>query len=622
MTEYKFDTDVLKLLFSKKEFWQKRDPITLQVLNVKVITNDAGNRLRLILSDGVHSTQAVIRPEAVQYCTDNGLKKSSIVTLESYEIERMGKDNKHVIIISSLTILQSTANKVGGKVEPLDEYFLHHPDEDLYQGSEAEATPIPDSGTTTPAPQQLPAKNVVAAAAPVVTVPKTNIISTSSSTSKPNQKKPSNMYNLDQLSPYQNSWTIKVRVSYKGEMRTWSNQKGEGRLFSVNFMDQTDEIRASAFNEVADKFYNFLQEGKVYYVSKARIQPSKPQFSNLSHPYELALDRDTVIEECTDNDGVPKINFKFVKLNKVQDLESDSIIDVVGVIKEVNPAFQITSRAGKSYDRRDITIVDDSQFAISLGLWNKAAVDFDIPQGTVIAVKGAKVSDFNGKTLSMTPSGTISANPDAPEAYSLKGWYDAQGRNEDFHSLKTEMTSKKTSIEDRKLIIDAQNEEIGMGDKPAFFSIKASVNFVKTDNFSYPACSSEGCNKKVIEQHDGTWRCEKCDINHAVPLYRYILTVSVLDQSGQLWLTMFEDQAKQFLGVSANDLVKFKEEENDKFVQIVSAVQMKEFEFRIRARQDNYNGQVRIRYNAVSINTIDYSAEAVYLVDKFDKLLG
>jgi replication factor A1 len=607
MTDTNFDTGVLKLLFSKKEYWQARAPITLQVLNIKVIANEAGDRLRLILSDGVHSTQAVIRPEAVKYCNENGLKKSSIVALESYEIERMGRDNKHVIIISDLKILQQSASKVGSKVEPLDEYFNQHPEEDLYQGSDADVTPVPESNNATPAPQT----------APVVTLPKQKVEPRAN-----NKGRPSNMYNLDQLSPYQNSWTIKVRVSYKGEMRTWSNQRGEGKCFSVNFMDETDEIRGTAFNDNADKFFSLLQEGKVYYVSKARIQPAKPQFTNLSHPYELSLDRDTVIEECSDNEGVPKINFKFVKLNKVQDLEADSIIDVVGVIKEVNPAFQITSKAGRSYDRRDVTIVDDSQFALSIGLWNRIAVDFDIPEGTVIAIKGAKVSDFNGKTLSLTPSGTITANPDAPEAYAIKGWYDAQGRNGEFQTLKTEMTTRKSSPEDRKLILEAQTEEIGMGDKPEYFDIKASVNFVKTDNFSYPACSSEGCNRKVIEQHDGTWRCEKCDINHAVPLYRYILTVSVLDQSGQLWITMFEDQAKQFLGISANDLVKYRDEDNNKFTHIVSAVQMKEYEFRIRARQDNYNGQVRIRYNATSISKIDFGSEAEYLVSKFDKLIA
>lgn len=34
-----------------------------------------------------------------------------------------------------------------------------------------------------------------------------------------------------QLNPYQNKWTIKGRITNKGDMRTWNNAKGEGCLF-------------------------------------------------------------------------------------------------------------------------------------------------------------------------------------------------------------------------------------------------------------------------------------------------------------------------------------------------------------------------------------------------------
>nr|1YNX_A Chain A, Replication factor-A protein 1 [Saccharomyces cerevisiae] len=108
------------------------------------------------------------------------------------------------------------------------------------------------------------------------------------------------IFAIEQLSPYQNVWTIKARVSYKGEIKTWHNQRGDGKLFNVNFLDTSGEIRATAFNDFATKFNEILQEGKVYYVSKAKLQPAKPQFTNLTHPYELNLDRDTVIEECFD----------------------------------------------------------------------------------------------------------------------------------------------------------------------------------------------------------------------------------------------------------------------------------------------------------------------------------
>jgi ssDNA-binding replication factor A large subunit len=36
-----------------------------------------------------------------------------------------------------------------------------------------------------------------------------------------------------------NRWTIKARVSAKSEIKHWSNQRGDGKLFNVTLMDET-----------------------------------------------------------------------------------------------------------------------------------------------------------------------------------------------------------------------------------------------------------------------------------------------------------------------------------------------------------------------------------------------
>ena len=71
----------------------------------------------------------------------------------------------------------------------------------------------------------------------------------------------------------------------------------EGRLFTVHFMDETGEIRATAFTEQVDEFYEALQEGQVYYVSKARVVIAKKQFSNINNDYELTFDANTEVEK-------------------------------------------------------------------------------------------------------------------------------------------------------------------------------------------------------------------------------------------------------------------------------------------------------------------------------------
>jgi replication factor A1 len=104
---------------------------------------------------------------------------------------------------------------------------------------------------------------------------------------------------IEGLSPYQNNWTIKARVTQKGEIKSWSNPKGEGKLFNVTLVDDTGEIRATAFNTVVDDLFPRLEEGKVYYISKARVNFAKKKFNNLSNDYELTLERNTQIEEVS-----------------------------------------------------------------------------------------------------------------------------------------------------------------------------------------------------------------------------------------------------------------------------------------------------------------------------------
>ena len=109
----------------------------------------------------------------------------------------------------------------------------------------------------------------------------------------------SSIYPIEGLSPYTNAWTIKARVTQKTDIKTWSNQRGEGKLFSVTFMDESGEIRATGFNAVVDELYEKLQEGKVYFVSKARVNLAKKKFNNIANEYELNLEKNTEIEEVS-----------------------------------------------------------------------------------------------------------------------------------------------------------------------------------------------------------------------------------------------------------------------------------------------------------------------------------
>ncbi|EEB91875.1 hypothetical protein MPER_09698, partial [Moniliophthora perniciosa FA553] len=112
---------------------------------------------------------------------------------------------------------------------------------------------------------------------------------------------------IQTLNPYQNNWTIKARVTRKSDMKARSNQYGVGKSFYVTLMDESGEIRGTAFNAVADDLYGRLDEGKAYYISKAEVILASDKVSDVSSDYELWLERNTEIEECLDTSNLPMV---------------------------------------------------------------------------------------------------------------------------------------------------------------------------------------------------------------------------------------------------------------------------------------------------------------------------
>ena len=55
------------------------------------------------------------------------------------------------------------------------------------------------------------------------------------------------------------------------------------------------EIKATGFNEAVDNLYQLFEEGKVYYITKARVNIAKKQFSNLTNDYEIMFENQSEV---------------------------------------------------------------------------------------------------------------------------------------------------------------------------------------------------------------------------------------------------------------------------------------------------------------------------------------
>lgn len=258
---------------------------------------------------------------------------------------------------------------------------------------------------------------------------------------------------------------------------------------------------------------------------------------------------------------------------------------------------QITSKTtSKPYDKRELTLVDNTGYSVRLTIWGNTATGFDVPEGSVVAFKGVKVSDFGGRSLSLLSSGSMTVDPDIDEAHKLKGWYDAQGKTETFasHANLALMGTAGGRNDWTKTILQIKEENLGMGEETDYFTLKATIIYVKQDNVSYPACLSEGCNKKVLETSPGEWRCERCDKTHPRPEHRYIMSINVSDHTGQLWLSCFDDVGRMIMGMSADQVMEMYESgEQSARDRAFQEANCRTWVFKCRAKMDNFQDQQR-----------------------------
>merc|ERR1712142_686695 len=134
---------------------------------------------------------------------------------------------------------------------------------------------------------------------------------------------------------------------------------------------------------------------------------------------------------CTDEDEmskIPTIQFDFCKISQLDASLKDTTVDIVGVVKSAADCVNITSsRTQKELKKRDLILVDKSLTEVGLTLWGSTAENFDAANNPVLAIKGAKVSDYNGVSLGTLMSSVLQVNPDLPQAHELRGWYDSEG---------------------------------------------------------------------------------------------------------------------------------------------------------------------------------------------------
>ncbi|WOL14899.1 hypothetical protein Cni_G23680 [Canna indica] len=447
---------------------------------------------------------------------------------------------------------------------------------------------------------------------------------------------PARIIPIAALNPYQGRWTIKARVTAKSELRRYNNPRGEGKVFSFDLLDSDGgEIRGTCFNMVADQFYDQIEVGKVYLISKGSLKPAQKNFNHLNNEYEIFLESQSVIQPCLEEDNtIPKQQFNFRPINEIEGLENNSMVDVIGVVTSINPSVSIMRKNGTETNKQTLQLKDMSGCSVEVTFWGSFCTTegqqlqhmCDSGACPVLAIKTGRVSDFSGKSVGTISSSQLFINPDFPEAHQLRDWYSREGKNVASVSISRDTTSTMGRNDVRKIVAQIKDEGLGRSEKPDWITVKATISFIKVDNFCYTACplmvGDRPCSKKVNNNGDGTWHCDRCDQSFPECDYRYLLQMQIQDHTGMTWVTAFQECGGEILGVTAKELYLLKYEEQDdlKFAEIIRMAMFHQYLFKLKVKEETFSDEQRVKSTVVKAEKVNPSSESRYLLGLIEKL--
>jgi len=627
-----------------------------QIINIKNVNNGGQtDRYRIIISDGDTYVQGMVATQLNHLLANNELQTHNVIRIEKFMINDV-KGKKVVILLEFQILDNSITGKIGNPsdVERLGATNLaDNCRSSSSYDSNTGAGPMynrtngnnsnqyrNDNNNSSPSKRNNPYGNSNPYSSPRNN---NNNNNNRSNTNAPIVHRQSSavaggprITPILQLNMYQNRFTIKGRVTTKGEIKHWSNSKGEGYLSSLEVLDAGGtDIRITMFKEAVDKWNNYFEIGQVYTITGGRLKIANQKWNTCKSNYEMTIDANTEIAKCEDSNEIQKQNFEFIKIGNLEEKEEGSYVDVIGIVQEVGEVQALISKkTGQELKKSDITIIDDTGVQVRLTAWGtqaeEAANKFggDGQDKRVVAFRRARVSDYGGKSLS---GGDSFVEPECPETEDIRSWWKSQGsRAAPVKSLSSSggMGGRMDPFNERKTISDIKGQQLGENsDKGDFLTFKAHFTFLKRDKEGgawYTACPNkdEPCRNrcKINQTTDGQYHCDRCNGTYPNCNRKWIFSGTVGDGTSNTWVSVFDEQAQQLLGRTADEMHEHYETNQELYDGLFIKAAFSEWLFKCRVRKEQVNDEYRTKVQVVRMEPVNYVAECRDMIQALERM--
>mmetsp|Transcript_8824 Transcript_8824/g.14658 ORF Transcript_8824/g.14658 Transcript_8824/m.14658 type:complete len:654 (-) Transcript_8824:158-2119(-) len=625
----------------------------VQIINVKSV-GPKGERFRMILSDGDHYCNGMLATQQNNLVHSGQIRENVLVKVMDYMNNTV--QNRMVVIVLDLQVVpgHDQMDRIGNPANIDD---TNHKAGATTTTTSEQAAPMynrtnqPSTGTATTTTTSGGATNPYGGASKTV---KQETSNNNSSNNNPYGRTPSApivrstptatasgvpITPIAQLNMYQNRWTIKARVTSKSDIRSWSNARGDGTLFSLELLDASGmDVKATFFKEAVDKFYGMLEADKIYTLSGGRLKVANLQYNTCKSNYEITFDQNAEIhlqDEGNNDDEIAHQLYDFSKISALEAMEANAVVDVLAVVQTVGEAATIVSKkSGQELTKCDLTVMDDSGIAISITLWGEKASQAPglYADQPIVAFRRVRLSDYNGKSGSLTASGAAVINPPLPQTQELQQWWQSGGKTTQSRSLSTSMGGgggKMDTLVNRQTIAGITEQQLGTNsDKADWISFKATLTFLKKDKEGgawYTACANAGepCKNrfKVTQTTDMNWFCDKCQGTFPNCVRRWIFSATIADDSATTWVSFFNEQAETLFAGATADAVygeSFDPEtggNQDKYDSYFAKANHTEWIFKCRVKQEMMGEETRVKASVYSMHPVNYATESRDLLD-------